>query len=66
MFNECDAVFMLSPNILLSRPIEHSLAMIAVYIAYDLYGEALHLVRLLVDKNQKYIEQLKFLASHLS
>ena len=55
--NECDAVFMLRPDVLESRPLEHRLAMIGCYIAYKLYGEALNLTQKLYKEGTEELNQ---------
>lgn len=58
--NECDAVFMLRPDILENRPIEHRLAVLGCYVAYNFYGEALNLIRTLYkEENKELNHELK-------
>lgn len=51
ILNECDAVFMMRPDIAAQKGSKHQLVLLGVYIAYQLYGEALHLTEQLLERN---------------
>lgn len=51
ILNECDAVFMMRPDIAAQKGSKHQLVLLGVYIAYQLYGEALHITKQLLEQN---------------
>jgi FkbM family methyltransferase len=51
ILNECDAVFILRPDIACKKGINYQLSLLGVYIAYKLYGEAIHLIQQLLEQN---------------
>jgi FkbM family methyltransferase len=55
--NECDAVFILRPDIISDRPLEYRLGVLGCYIAYEFYGEALHLTRELIKQANPQLSQ---------
>lgn len=64
---ECDAVFLLRPDVMEKRPVSHKLAMLGCYVAYELYGEAQHLATELAGRvsaeQQKTLDSLQALLS---
>ncbi|MCX5964296.1 MAG: FkbM family methyltransferase [Cyanobacteria bacterium] len=62
ILNECDAVFIVRPDLASTKLIEYQLVLIGVYISYHLYGEALHLCKKLIKHTDLDISLKKYLS----
>lgn len=56
VLNECDAVFLLRPDIAKKRDLNTQLALLGAYITYSLYGEALSLLTHIVSNQDSSAE----------
>jgi FkbM family methyltransferase len=56
VLNECDAVFLLRPDVAIKRDLDAQLALLGAYIAYSLYGEALNLLTHIVGNRDNSVE----------
>jgi FkbM family methyltransferase len=56
VLNECDAVFLLRPDVAKERDLNTQLALLGAYITYSLYGEALSLLAYIIGNENNGTE----------